>query len=357
MPLLFYKKKTYFSYLKLYSSMSEGQATLKDIAEKLGISISTVSRALKNHPDVNSETKKAVLDLASAMDYEPNLLALNLLKKQSNLIGVIVPKLSYHLYAMVISGIEEVVEKEGFHLLICQTNESYEKEVAILREFNAIRPAGYLISLASETSDFDHLKQLQRKNIPLVFFNRDCEEVIAPKVIIDNRKAAYNAVIHLHQQGYKKIAFLAGPENVQISNHRIAGYKQALEKYNLKQEVGFIQHANFTREDASDKTHVLLSLNKKPDAIIAFSDQIAISAMLAIKDAGYSIPDDIAVMGFNNEPGDMLMEPALTSIDQPALEMGKKAAEMLLAQIRGSGAAKTVVLQSELITRKSTMKL
>lgn len=337
--------------------MSEGQATLKDIAEKLGISISTVSRALKGHPDVNSETKKAVLDLASAMDYEPNLLALNLLKKQNNLIGVIVPKLTYHLYAMVISGIEEVVEKAGFHLMICQTNESYEKEVAILKEFNAIRPAGYLISLASETSNFDHLKQLQRKNIPLVFFNRDCEEVIAPKVIIDNRKAAYNAVIHLHQQGYKKIAFLAGPENVQISNHRIAGYKQALRKLRLSQEPSYIQHANFTRDDAANKTGVLLSMKNKPDALIAFSDQMAISAILTVKKAGYTIPGDIAILGFNNEPGDMLMKPTLTSIDQPTFEMGKKAAEMLLAEINGSDSKKTVVLQSELITRKSTRRL
>jgi DNA-binding LacI/PurR family transcriptional regulator len=337
--------------------MSEGQATLKDIAEKLGISISTVSRALKDHPDVNSETKKAVLELASAMDYEPNLLALSLLKKQSNLIGVIVPRLTYHLYAMVISGIEEVVEKEGFHLMICQTNESYEKEVAILREFNAIRPAGYLISLASETADFDHLKQLQRKNIPLVFFNRDCEEVVATKVIIDNQKAAYKAVLHLHEQGYKKIAFLAGPENVQISNHRIAGYKQALRKLRLTQEPGHIQHAKFTRDDAASKTGALLSMKNKPDAIIAFSDQMAISAILTIKKAGYTIPGDIAIMGFNNEPGDMLMEPTLTSIDQPAFEMGKKAAEMLLAQINGSDSKKTVGLQSELITRKSTLKL
>jgi LacI family transcriptional regulator len=337
--------------------MSEGQATLKDIAEKLGISISTVSRALKDHPDVNSETKKAVMDLANAMDYEPNLLALNLLKKQSNLIGVIVPKLTYHLYAMVISGIEEVVEKEGYHLMICQTNESYEKEVAILKEFNAIRPAGYLISLASETSDFDHLKQLQRKKIPLVFFNRDCDEVVAPKVIIDNRKAAYNAVLHLNEQGYKRIAFLAGPENVQISNQRIVGYQQALKKLKLVQTHGFIQHANFTREDVVSKTNTLLSMNKKPDAIIAFSDQMAVSAMLTIKKAGYSIPGDLAVMGFNNEPGDMLMEPTLTSIDQPALEMGRKAAKMLLAQINGSGNPKTEVLQSELITRKSTLKL
>ena len=337
--------------------MNEGQATLKDLAEKLGISISTVSRALKDHPDINTETKKKVIELAKQLDYEPNLLALNLLKKHSNLIGVIVPKLSYHLYAMAISGIEEVIEREGYHLMICQTNESFEKEVAILKEFNAIRPAGFLISLASHTIRFDHLKQLQRKNIPLVLFNRDCHEIKSSKVIIDNRKAAYNATIHLHKQGYRKIAFLAGPKNVQISKHRIEGFEEAMKALNLNLDPDFIQHANFTRADATDRTKQLLSLKNKPDAIIAFSDQMAISAIIAIKKAGYAIPGEIGIMGFNNEPGDQLMEPTLTSIDQPAFQMGKKAAEMLLAQINGSKDRIVEILQSQLIERNSTIKL
>lgn len=337
--------------------MNEGQATLKDLAENLGISISTVSRALKDHPDVNSETKRKVLDLAKKLDYEPNLLALNLLKKSSNLIAVIVPKLSYHLYAMAISGIEGVVEKKGFHLLICQTNESYEKEVAILKELNAVRPAGFLISLASHTTQFEHLMQLQRKNIPLVFFNRDCKEIEASKAIIDNKKAAYIAVEHLEKQGYKKIAFLGGPKNLQISNQRIEGFKKAVKELNITLNSKFVQHANFTREDAFAKTNLLLSEKSRPEAIIAYSDQMAISAILAIKKAGLSIPGDIAIMGFNNEPGDQLMEPTLTSIDQPAFEMGKRAAQMLLEQIDGKKEQKIEILQSQLKERNSTLRL
>lgn len=336
--------------------MNEGQATLKDLAESLGISISTVSRALKDHPDVNKETKEKVLKLAKQLDYEPNLLALNLLKKNSNLIGVIVPKLSYHFYAMAISGIEEIVEKEGFHLMICQTNESFEKEVAILKEFNAIRPAGFLISLASHTTDFDHLKQLQRKNVPFVLFNRDCHEIEATKVIIDNKKAAYNATQYLINEGFRKIAFLGGPDNVQISNHRINGFRQALDENGIELAQDFIQHADFTRENAMNKTNQLLSLKNKPEAIIAFSDQMAISAILAIRKAGYQIPAEIAIMGFNNEPGDELMEPTLTSIDQPTFEMGKKAAEMLIDQINGDSSVKIEILQSNLIRRGSTIK-
>lgn len=337
--------------------MNEGQVTLKDIAKKLGISISTVSRAIHDHPDVNSDTKNAVMALVNELDYEPNLLALNLLKKRSNLIGVIVPKLSYHLYAMAIGGIEEVSEKEGYHLLICQTNESYEKEVAILREFNAIRPAGFLISLASHTKQFSHLSQLQKKNIPLVFFNRDCSEINAPKVTIDNRSAAYRAVQHLYGQGYRRIAFLAGPQNVQISNQRIVGYRQACRDLGMRPGSSYIQHANFEREDTAAKTSVLLSMNEPPDAIIAFSDQMAISAIQTIKKAGLTIPTDIAVMGFNNEPGDEIMEPALTSIDQPAFEMGRKAAKMLLKLIHGNKTSRVELLQSALIPRKSTARL
>lgn len=337
--------------------MNEGQATLKDLAGKLGISISTVSRALKGHPDINAETKKRVLDLAKQLDYEPNMLALNLLKKRSNLIGVIVPKLSYHLYAMAISGIEEVVEQKGYHLLICQTNESYKKEVEILKEFNAIRPAGFIISLASQTQNFDHLKQLQNKSVPLVLFNRDCEEIKASKVIIDNKKAAFVATKHLFEQGYKKIAFLAGPENVQISQHRVEGFQHAMNDFGLIVHQDFIQHADFTREDAINKTKHLLSIKNKPEAIIAFSDQMAIAATLAIKKSGYKIPDEIAILGFNNEPGDQLMEPTLTSIDQPAFEMGKKAAEILLAQIEGRNEKQIEILQSELIERNSTRRM
>jgi len=337
--------------------MNDGQATLKDIAKQIGVSISTVSRALKNHPDVNAETKKKVLQLAETLDYEPNLLALNLLKKHSNLIGVIVPKLSYHLYAMAISGIEDVLRNEGFHLMICQTNESYEKEVAILKEFNAIRPAGFLISLSSETTNFDHLRQLQKKEVPLVLFNRDCHEIDASKVIIDNKKAAYNAVMHLHRQGFNNIAFLAGPKNVQISNQRIDGYRQALSELGANTNADFIQHADFTREDATSKTGLLLAMKEKPEAIIAFSDQMAISAILTIKKAGYSVPKDIAIMGFNNEPGDQLMQPTLTSIDQPSFEMGRKSAQALLKQIKGENDVLVEVLQSKLIERNSTDKL
>lgn len=337
--------------------MGEGHATLKDIAEKLGLSISTVSRALNDHPDVNLKTKEAVLALAGEMDYEPNLLALSLLNKRSNLIGVIIPKLSYHLYAMAISGIEEEVEKEGFHLMICQTNESYQKEVELLKELNAIRPAGYLISLASHTDDFSHLQQLQRKEVPLVLFNRDCKEIKAPKVTIDNQRAAYLAVQHLYEQGMRKIAFLAGPKNVQISNRRIDGYSNALEDLNLTYYEQYVRHADFTRQEAANQTSVLLSLPDRPDAIIAFSDQMAISAVLEIKKAGLNIPSDIAIMGFNNEPGDALMEPSLTSIDQPAFEMGQKAARALLAQIKGQTPKPVESLQSELVVRKSTSRL
>jgi LacI family transcriptional regulator len=330
---------------------------LKDLAEQLGISISTVSRALKDHPDVNQATKTAVLNLARDLDYEPNLLALNLLNKHSNYIAVIVPRISYHLYAEAISGIEEIAEAKGYNLFICQSNESFEREAAFIKEFNAIRVAGFIISVSSNTNEFGHFKQLQKKNIPLVFFNRAFGDVAASQVIIDNHKAAYHAVDHLYNEGYRNIAYIGGPLNVQISQSREEGYIQALSDHNLNVNGHYIKHIDFSQKEAENATKQLLELSAPPDAILAFSDQLAIGAMLAIKKSGRKIPDDIAVIGFNNEPVDELIEPALTSIDQPAYDMGRKAAQMLFNQIENEiSVVETKVLEATLIVRDTSQK-
>jgi len=347
----------YCFFIELHFFMNQGQATLKELAKRLNLSISTISRALRDHPDINEVTKLKVVELARELDYQPNQLALNLLKKRSNYIAVIVPKLSYHLYAQAISGIEAFAEEQGFSIMICQTNESYEREVNYIREFNAIRVAGYIISLASNTRDFSHFQQLVSKEIPVVFFNRDCEDVPASKVVIDNYKAAFEAVEHLKDQGFRRLAFMAGPKHVQISNKRLKGFVDALEQYGLEYNERYILHSDFSQESAIAAARKMIHLPEPPDAILTFSDQMAIGAMLAIKEAGLKVPNDIAVMGFNNEPVDNLIEPSLTSIDQPAYEMGWHAAEMLFDQINGqTGEQVLKVLRSEIVIRNSTSK-
>ena len=335
----------------------EGPVTLKDIAEKLGLSISTVSRALRNHPDTNPQTLKAVQDLAKKLEYEPNQLALNLLKKRSNVIGVIVPKIGYHLYAEAISGMEEVAWKAGLQIMICQSNESEERERAQVKELIANRVAGLIVSIAGETKDLGHFSQIQKKKIPLVLFNREASEIQTWKVKIDNVGAGRKSVEHLVANGYKRIAFLAGPKAVQISNKRLEGYKEALVELGLPVEDELVAHAEFSRESAIQSTKSLLGLSIRPDALIAFSDQMAIGAMIAINESGLKIPSDIGILGFNNEPVSELISPGLTSIDQPGLEMGQLAAGLLLDQIfdkTGQKQHKTEVLETQLVVRGSS---
>ncbi|MEM1134480.1 MAG: LacI family DNA-binding transcriptional regulator [Bacteroidota bacterium] len=332
--------------------------TLKDIAERLNISISTVSRALRNHPDVNAKTKRRVLQLAEELDYEPNELALSLLKGHSNIIAVIIPKVAYHLYATAIAAIENVIRLHGYTLVTAQTHESSEREIAAIKELIKNRVAGFIISLASETNEFSHFELIKRKSIPLVFFNRDCEEIITSRVVIDNVDAACKAVNHLLEMGYQKIAFLGASKLVQISNRRLQGYKRALQEKQISVSKKYIIHCDFEKESVMDATRKLLSLTHPPDAILAFSDQMAINAMLTIKEAGLKIPTDMGLMGFNNEPMDEVICPTLTSVHQPGYEMGKIAGELLLHKIKNkqSTQSELSVLSTKIVVRESTKK-
>ncbi|GAA4805076.1 LacI family DNA-binding transcriptional regulator [Litoribaculum gwangyangense] len=331
--------------------------TLKDIAAVLNISISTVSRALKGHPRISLTTQKKVKQVAERMGY----LSLDMLEvekqKLSNLIGVIVPKISYHLYAMAISGIERIAEEHGMHIIVCQSNESYEREKSLLQELINAGVNGVIVSLASETKNFSHFSRLKKMGIPLVFFNRDCNDIITHKVTIDNSIAAFEAVEHLVEIGCKNIAYIGGPEILQINANRVEGYKAAMRKYNLEIPEGYVVYSNFDRESTLSAARKLLYAPVHPDGILTFSDQIAISVMLAAKERGLSIPEELSLIGFNNEPVDELLEPSLTSIDQPGFRMGEEAAQLLIKQIRNPKAPyEKRILKSFLVVRNSTNK-
>ncbi len=328
-------------------------ATLKDIADKLGLSISTVSRAISDHPDISDQTKSRVMKLVKRLDYQPNQLAINLLNQQSNSIGVIVPSIAYYLYASAISGIEQEAEKHGLKLIICQTNESVQRESEIISELLRMRVAGIIVSVSSGGRDFTHFKRIV-KRIPLVFFNRDCS-VNASKVMINNHKAAYDLTQHLVETGKRHISFLAGPKTLQISNKRKKGYLDCLEDFGIEMQKEWVCHSPFSQISAMNIVDTLIRKYPEIDALIAFSDQLAMGALKAIKNKGKKIPDDIAIAGFNNEPADELLEPPLTSIEQPAFEMGRKAAALLFNQIHQTGKYnEQVVLNSRLIIRRST---
>ena len=331
--------------------------TLKDIADELKLSVSTISRALKSHPRIGKKTQDKVKRTAVRLGY----LSIDLLeeqqKKNSTLIGVIIPKISYYLYAMAISGIEKIAEANGMHIIVCQSNESYEREKGLVEELYAIGVNGIIASLASETKDFHHFKKAKESGIPVVFFNRECNDVVANKVTIDNEKAAFEAVNHLISVGCKRIAYLGGPEVLQINRDRAKGYKKALLDRNLKAIPNYLVYSNFDKESVLSAARKLLYAPSHPDGILAFSDQIAITTMLAAKERGIQMPEKLSIIGFNNEPVGELLEPSLTSISQPGFRMGEEAAQMLINELKKPCILfEKRILNSFLVVRNSTNK-
>ena len=339
--------------------MNDKTIKLKDIARILSVSESTVSRALRDHPRISLATREKVKTLAEQLDYMPNQVARNLQNRHMNAIGVVVPKLSYYLYAQAISGMEEVAEQLGYNIIICQTNESATREQAIVQELLSTRIAGFIISLSSATVDFEHFAKIKRRKVPLVFFNRECEDIHTDRVIIDNFGVAHQAVEHLINSGCKRIAYFGGPMEVQISNRRLEGYTAALTAHHFPLVPEYIVHTEFNPESAYQAADHLLRLPNPPDAILAFSDQFAYTLYRRARELGITIPEDLSLIGFNNEPATALLLPALSTIDQPAYAMGKTAAEILFQQIKHPNdyyRAQTKVLQSRLLLRGSTRR-
>lgn len=339
--------------------MRNRPATIKDIARKLRISISTVSRALRNFPDVNPETKRAVLDMALQLDYQPNLIATSLVTKRSNTIGIVIPSFLIYYYASAISGIQETAAKAGYNVMICHSNESYSTEVNNVIALTASRVDGLIVSISKETKDFEHFSQVIQKGIPLVFFNRVCEGLHAPYVVVDDHDGAYQAVEHLIQTGSKRIAHIAGPKGLQNSRNRLNGYIDALKRFDMPIDESLIIEGDFTIENGKDCMKNFLGMLAPPDAVFAVNDASACGAMFQIKAHGLKIPEDIAVVGFTNEPLTELVEPKITTVSQPVYELGQVAAELFLN--RSMSDPKTYVPQSrtlktKLIIRDSSIK-
>ena len=332
--------------------------TIKDIAQRLNISISTVSRALRNASEVNPETRQAVLKLAEEINYQPNQLALSLLHKQTHSIGVIVPNLDYVL-SMMVKGIDEVALEAGYTVMVCQSNESYGREIVNTRRLMESLVDGFIISISSETKLVDHFKKIQDQKKPIVIFDRLPTDLAAPKIRLDNEDGGFQATQHLIEQGYKRIAVLAGPDTLDISNKRVDGYLKALKHNNMRVQKDLIIHCDFDQDYAYFATKELLGMKKRPDAIFTISDRMAIGAMLAIKEKGLQMPNDIGLVGFNNEPVTKLVTPAISSVDQPAFEIGKAAAKVFIEMMNSDidMTSREIVLKPKLFIRESSQRL
>ena len=343
--------------------MKFSQVTIKDIARELGISPSTVSRALKGHPDISTSTKKAVNELAEKLNYQPNIVALNLRLRKTNTIGVIIPEVVHFFFSTVISGIEDVASQAGYSVILAQSGENYLREVAQVKALFNSRVDGMLLSLSRETTNYDHIESIISRGVPIVFYDRMYNSPTSSKVIVDDYAGAKEAVNHLISQGCKKIAHIVGAPGLIISMDRLRGYKDALTENGMKVDENLILHCDSgSFEEGKSVTSKALSAKIGIDAIFANNDPIAMGAMMAIKEKGLKIPEDIAIVGFSNWFFGELMEPSLTSIDQPGFEMGQEAARLLIREIDSKDKDQfetiheTKVLKTKLIIRESSLK-
>lgn len=328
--------------------------TIKDIASALKIHHSTVSRALHNHPDVSEETKERVMKMAKELNYSPNIFARSLKTNSVNVIGVIVPEIKHFFFANIIDGIEEVAHREGFALLLSQSNENYEREVINTNALIANRVAGLLVSISQTTKDSKHFENIKKQGIHLVFFDRIMPEFDASKVVVSDYKGAFIATEHLISKGYRHIAHIGGRKDFVITKNRFKGYLDALEKNNIPFDKDLVYFSGFQETNGIEGMKYLFDSVKRIDAVFAVNDPVALGAYGVIKKRGLKIPQDIAVVGFSDNPIAKIVEPSLTTIKQPAYEMGKQAAELLFKQIKEkSYKSEEIVLNTELIERNS----
>jgi len=330
--------------------------TIHDIAKALNISASTVSRALKDNPLIKEATRKRIQDTAKEMGYRPNTLAANFRTRRTNTIGVIVPLINRHFFSSVISGIEDIAYQQGFAVTISQSNDDFEKECKIAQTLFTNRVDGLILSIGMNTKNYEHLKLFSDRNIPLVFFDRVVDEIKAHKIVVDDFGGGYSATRHLINQGRKKIAMIGGPLNLKIYERRQEGYLSALKDSGLEVNKNMILHNSLTREDGTNAIKKLLEQSTKPDAIFCANDTTALSTIIYLQKQNIRVPEDIAIVGFSNEPFSELVTPSISTIKQPGFEMGQKAAELIINQIKKGNKTipETIEMPTELIVRNSS---
>jgi LacI family transcriptional regulator len=335
------------------------EVTIYDIALKLDISPATVSRGLNNHFSVSKKTHKQITDTAKSMGYRSNLFAKNLRWQKTRTLGVIVQTLNSNFIASVLSGIENVANKSGYNLIISQSQESQAKEVINVETMFTTRVDGLIVSLAFDTKDVSHFDSFFNKGIPVVFFDRISFGKSSTNVVIDNFKAGYEATKHLIEQGCNQIAHITGYLSRNVYEDRMKGYRQALAEHNISFDEKYVIVNNMDEQSAIDAAKQLLAMNPMPDGIFITNDNVAIICMQTLKDAGYKIPGDIAIVGFNNDLISRVVDPKLTTINYPGQEMGEIVAHTLVNHLDGIApltVTSTIILKSELIVRESSLK-
>lgn len=311
--------------------------TMKDIAQALGVSVATVSRALKDNPRISKEQREKIQAYAREHHFYPNVIAESLRNsrvKPLKVIGVIVPQLSHFYFSSILSGIEEEATTHGYRIMVAQSNEHYEREVRICQDFYKNRVCGVIVSQAKDTVKYEHFKKLIDHHMPLVFYDRICTGINCSRVVVDDYMGAYNAVTHLINTGCRRIAYFSSPMTLEISKNRYNGYRDALLKNGLKVNENFLRICD-NREDAEELTPELLQQEEIPDAFFAVNDDTAVGILYAAKHMGYHIPEDISICGFTNGDRSKACDPMLTTVEQRGVRVGEEAANILISKVEG----------------------
>lgn len=337
--------------------------TIKDIAKALGLSTSTVSRALRDSYEISPETKKLVLEYAEKNNYHPNPIALSLKERRSRSIGVLVVEIANSFFSQTINGIESIAYNNGYNVIIAQSRESFDRELINLQYLASRSIDGLIVSVSTETTNFSFLKELHQRGMPIVFFDRVVDEIETHKVTADSFKGAYDATLHLIKNGYKNIAAVANSPSLSITKERLGGYRKALEENGIAMNdeiICYCDHGGMIMSEVEDAVNKLLKASQRPDAILATSDKLTTNCLRILKTKKIAVPEDIALVGFSNADFTELLDPPLTIIKQPAFEMGEIATKLLLQLIESKRPVEEFEIKklaAELIERRSSAPL
>lgn len=337
----------------------EKEVTIYDIAKILDLSPATVSRALNDHPAINSRTKILINEKANEMGYQSNTFASNLRRRSTNTLGIIVPRLNSNFMSAVLAGMEEEANMSGYNLLISQSLESAKKEISNAKTMFNSRVDGLLASVAYDTDTFDHFESFIKKGIPVLFFDRIIDHPKCSGVVIDNVLAGFTATSHLIEKGCKRILHVTGNLKRNVYSGRLKGYRDALLQNNLTMSDELVMITDLSQEAGKSVAEKINNVEIRPDGIFISNDICAVSCMKILKEKGYHIPDDMAIVGFNNDPVSQVIEPNLTTVFYPGQQMGEVAVRTMINHLKGIqviDASDTIILPSQLIIRKSSLK-
>ncbi|WP_428663918.1 LacI family DNA-binding transcriptional regulator [Runella sp.] len=337
--------------------------TIKDIARKFKCSPSTVSRALNNHPLINEDTRRNLQEYAQKVGYQRNSVSLSLLNKRTGTLGVIVPTLNHQHETAIIEGLQSILQPLGYLMNICVSNESYLLEKEYVDKLLANRVEGIFLSVSQETYDsghYEHLESIIQRKVPLIFIDREYEGFEACRVTIDDYYGAFAATEHLIKMGCQRIAHLKGPHGLAVTEQRYKGYIDCLEKYRIPLNEDLIVTTNFGVESAIIPTQRLMELPQPPDGIFGVNDQVAIGAMYVVREKGFEVPNQVAIVGFDDSPISAYIQPTLTTVKRPGKQIGTEASRIFLGQLKDSSThlpVENIVLSSSLIVRESTLRV